>query len=202
MPCGNALFRPIRDSAPLRGQFWVARQSGRASEKLDDLGSGKGFDLSHIGPMPDNLAHYKAEIARLTGEVFVSKSGTVPRMPKKPPGPLQIALSARLRALQAELGRTDEEMAEMVKRGRTTWTNWVNAENMPEEQAMVDLCDRFKIKMEWLYRGEGDSMPARLFIRLELRLLGMDPDRVTPEEAAPITARVAFGDRVQIGALE
>jgi len=112
-------------------------------------------------------------------------------MPKKPPSQLQIDITRRLRAVQAELGRTDEQMAKMAKRGRTTWTNWVNFENMPVEQAMVDLCEAASISMDWLYRGVGGAMPTRLIIRLELRLAGVDPDKATPEQVAPIAARVA-----------
>lgn len=145
----------------------------------------------HADRMPDNLAWRKGDIASLTGARFASSSGNISRMPKKPPGPLQIAISSRLKAIQEELGKTDSEMAKIVGKGRTTWANWINKENMPEEQAMIDLCKSAKIRMDWLYRGDGDSMPVRLFIRLELRLLGVDPDTATPEQVAPVAAKVA-----------
>ncbi len=141
--------------------------------------------------MPDYLAWHKPLFARVTGKHPASGSGTLRRMPKKPPSQLQIDISARLRAVQAELGKTDEQMAQMAKRGRTTWTNWVNQENMPVEQAMVDLCGAASISMDWLYRGVAASMPSRLVIRLELRLAGIDPDKATPEQVAPVVARVA-----------
>lgn len=141
--------------------------------------------------MPDNLAVCKPLFARLTGARLVSHSGILLRMPKKPPSQLQIDITARLRAVQAEMGKTDEQMARMAKRGRTTWTNWVNRENMPVEQAMVDLCEAASISMDWLYRGVAGAMPTRLVIRLELRMAGLDPDSASPEQVAEIASRVA-----------
>lgn len=141
--------------------------------------------------MPDNLAGRKELFARVTGGRLDSSSGILPRMPKKPPSQLQLDITRRLRAVQAELGRTDAQMAKMARRGRTTWTNWVNSENMPVEQAMVDLCEGASISMDWLYRGVGGAMPSRLIIRLELRMAGLDPDKATPEQVAPVAARVA-----------
>lgn len=141
--------------------------------------------------MPDNLAFRKPLFARPSGGCLARNSGTLPRMPKKPPDQLQRDLTTRLRAVQAELGETDEQMAQRAKRGRTTWTNWVNLENKPNEQAMVDLCRATSITMDWLYRGVADAMPAKLVIRLELRIAGHDPDKATPEQVAPIAARMA-----------
>lgn len=113
------------------------------------------------------------------------------RMPKKPPGPLQLAVSARLKAIQEELGRTDAKMAKIAGTHRTTWANWVNRENMPEEEALIRLCEFTGASLEWLYRGRGDYMTTRLIIRLELRLLGIDPDTASPEEKASVAAKVA-----------
>lgn len=112
-------------------------------------------------------------------------------MPKKPPSELQIAVSARLNAIQKELGKNDTQMAKLVGVGRTTWGNWVNAENMPEEAAVIRLCDATGMNLEWLYRGNGQIMPASLLIRLELRLAGLDPDKATPAQKEPVAARVA-----------
>jgi transcriptional regulator with XRE-family HTH domain len=148
--------------------------------------------------MPDILASCNTLFARVTGTRSDIDSGMLRRMPKKPPSQLQVAITARLRAVQAELGRTDEQMATLAKRGRTTWTNWVNEENMPTEQAMVDLCEAASLSMDWLYRGVAASMPSRLVIRLELRLAGIDPDNATPEQVAPIAAKVAASALVSV----
>jgi transcriptional regulator with XRE-family HTH domain len=112
-------------------------------------------------------------------------------MRKKPPGTLQTIISARLKAVQDELGKTDGEMAKMVGAGRTAWSNWIKRQNMPEEEAMIRLCDKAQISLEWLYRGKSDMMPVKLFIRLELRLNNVDPNQATPEQVAPVAARVA-----------
>lgn len=188
----NAFLGPIGNRAPLGREVRMSRQRSRPTQEFDDVSGRKRFFVSeHTALMPDNLAHRKNLFARVTGERSASDSGMLLRMPKKPPSQLQIAITARLRAVQAELGKTDEQMAVMAKRGRTTWTNWVNRENMPVEQAMVDLCQAASISMDWLYRGVAGAMPTRLVIRLELRIAGLDPDNATPEQVAPIAARVA-----------
>lgn len=151
------------------------------------------------GYMPDNLADRKSDDARLTGGPSDRFPGILSRMPnvkrttlkvsaakgagrkkpKKPPSALQIDLACRLRAIQAEMGNSDQAMADLVGAGRTTWTNWTNAENMPEEEAMVRLCDEAKVTMEWLYRGIPDGLHLGHAIRLVARTKGLDPDSAT-----------------------
>jgi hypothetical protein len=141
--------------------------------------------------MPDILASCKPGLARHAGAQDAVESGNFGRMPKKPPGPLQIAVSARLAAVQEELNKSDAAMGKMLGCGRTTWGNWIHQQNMPEEGAMIRLCEMMGLSMEWIYRGIAATMPVRLFIRLELRLVGIDPDIATPEQVAPVAARAA-----------
>lgn len=96
---------------------------------------------------------------------------------KKPPSELQTAVSKRLRAVQAELGMTDQAMADYVGGvGRTRWGNWINENNLPAEDAMILLCDLEKLTMDWIYRGIINGLPTSRAIRLEARMQGMDPD--------------------------
>lgn len=98
---------------------------------------------------------------------------------KKPPTKLALALAQKLRAIQAELGKTDDGMADLLSIGRSRWTNWVNAENKPSEEAMMMLCDKAAVTMDWLYRDKPDGLALAHIIRLKARLLGLDPDIAT-----------------------
>ena len=70
-------------------------------------------------------------------------------------GELAQGIAARLRALQAELHLSDREMATRLNVSRGVWSGWVNARNLPSERAMILLCDRTGVDMDWIYRGEG-----------------------------------------------
>lgn len=137
-------------------------------------------------PPRQRLWHYTGMASEPT-----AKRRTKAAKEKKPPSPLQIILTQRLKAVQAELGATQEEMADRVGCTRSAWSNWLSKGNMPEETAMVRLCGKTGIRMDWLYRGDGDCMPAKLLIRLELRIAGIDPDKASPEEVAPVAAQLA-----------
>lgn len=100
-------------------------------------------------------------------------------MVRKPASQLQKDVSARLRAVQAEFGKTDEAMGMMVGVSRSVWKNWTNEENFPDEQAMVALCDLAHITLDWIYRGKLESVPLQVAIRLTARLKGMNPNEAT-----------------------
>lgn len=100
--------------------------------------------------------------------------------PKKRATQLQFAVAERLIALQAEVGLTDEKIAEKIGVSRTAWTNWKNLENKPEEEALVRLCHKYAVTMDWLYRGKTDQLPVAHAVRLTARLRGMNPDEATP----------------------
>lgn len=147
--------------------------------------------------MPVNLALGKIEYARTPGGPSDRFPGNVPAMPKpktakpnpnagdrrsrpkKPPSPLQLEIATRLRAVQAEMRCSDQAMADLLHVGRTTWTNWTNAENMPEEQAMIRLCEKAYVTMEWLYRGKPEGLTLANAIRLTARVSGQEPDTAT-----------------------
>ena len=100
-------------------------------------------------------------------------------MSKKPASPLQIAVSARLRVVQTELGLTDENMAALVGVSASRWKNWINQQNFPDEEAMVRLCLLAHITMDWIYRGDVASLPLAKAIRLTARARGLNPDETT-----------------------
>lgn len=103
-------------------------------------------------------------------------------MPKKPPSDLKIAICRRLRALQAELDLTQEEMAALAGVSRQSWSHYVGETSaaMPAEEAMIALCEgvpQYGLTLDWIYRGVTDCMPTRAAIRLTARLHGLDPDQ-------------------------
>lgn len=102
-------------------------------------------------------------------------------MPKKPPGPFQIAIANRLRAIQAEMGRTDAQMAALVGVPRSRWANWKAAGNKPDEEALCRLWRPAKVTLEWLYCGDPSRMELGDVIRLTARMMGEDPDNATVE---------------------
>jgi transcriptional regulator with XRE-family HTH domain len=102
-------------------------------------------------------------------------------MAKKPPSDLQTAVSRRLAAVQRELELSDDAIATRVGTNRTTWSNWINEQNMPEEAAMLKLCDIASLTLDWIYRGDLRLLPVDRAIRLEARLRGLDPDAATVE---------------------
>jgi transcriptional regulator with XRE-family HTH domain len=108
---------------------------------------------------------------------------------KKPPTALGLEVAARLRAIQAELGKTDKTMAEALKIERSRWSNWVLGA-MPAEEAMIELCDVAHVTLEWIYRGKPDNMLLAHAIRLTARVRGLDPDRAGPEVLIDEDAKV------------
>ena len=101
---------------------------------------------------------------------------------KKPPSKLKIAICRRLRALQAEMDRTQEEMAQLLGITRQSWSHYIGATSaaMPAEEAMIALCERateYGITLDWIYRGVTDCMPTKAAIRLTARLHGLDPNQ-------------------------
>lgn len=146
--------------------------------------------MQHGIDLPENLADGKPLVARISIAPEKLASGSIWGMAKKPPSDLQKAVTARLRAVQAELGKSDSQMARMVGVGRSRWSQWVGTSNMPAEEAMLTLCDKAGITLDWLYRGKVDLIPTRLAIRLELRAANIDPDLATEKERAAIVERV------------
>jgi hypothetical protein len=133
--------------------------------------------------MPENLAACKPVPARIPWTPENMACGTVWAMSSKPESDFRRALRMRLRAIQAEMKKSDSEMGKLTGVGRTTWGQWVGETgNKPAEEAMARLCGKAPINMDWLYRGKIDHLPLKLALRLELRIRGIDPDAATEEQ--------------------
>jgi transcriptional regulator with XRE-family HTH domain len=91
----------------------------------------------------------------------------------------------RLNAVREELGRSINGMSKLLGISRDVWSNWVKGRNWPDEEAMLFLCEKYGLTMDWIYRGQITSgVPLELALRLEARLDGKDPDK----EAAALLA--------------
>lgn len=106
--------------------------------------------------------------------------------PPKPDAPeLKTAVRRRLRAVQAELGYTQDQMGELVGESRSAWSNWVSElSEIPKPLPMIRLCHalpNWNLTLDWIYLGVRDHLPLRLAIRLRARELGVDPETATPE---------------------
>lgn len=188
--CRNAIHRPVGYGAALGAR----RRHDRfgTAQRFDDLGR------IHHDKLPEYLASRKMFVLNYGGDDrpllrqildMAILTATHPphstrKRAKKPPSEMQAMLVKRLQAVQAELKLTHEQMARRLGVGRTTWTNWLNSENKPEEEAMVRLCEFARVTMEWLYRGIPNTMEASHYIRLTARVEGDDPDRVSPRRTA------------------
>lgn len=121
--------------------------------------SQRGLDDDWLGRLSGAMGISKSA---LLNDAFVAPSPAPQRRETgKPPTELELAVSHRLRAIQAELNKTDDAMAKMLSIGRSRWANWINAENLPNEEAMILLCDKAKVTMDWLYRGKPDLTNAK-----------------------------------------
>lgn len=107
------------------------------------------------------------------------------------PSVLKLAVAQRLRAIQAELGATDQAIAAQIGATRQAWSNWVSMKRteMPAEEAMIALCAALKswrMTLDWIYRGDPELLITRVSIRLAARLRGMDPDQAEAEGRASV----------------
>ncbi len=105
----------------------------------------------------------------------------------------------RLRAIRAELGLSDAELARRLGVGRTTYLNW-ETENpskpvFPSEEAMAELCDVLPgLTLDYIYLGKLHSLRTDLAVRLTAREQGLDPlspDFRADQVGAAVAARVA-----------
>ncbi|MFP5477210.1 MAG: helix-turn-helix transcriptional regulator [Gammaproteobacteria bacterium] len=101
------------------------------------------------------------------------------------------AIARRLRAIRVELGLEQTAMAKWLDVGRTRYVNWEKAENFPSEQAMILLCDRTGVSLDYIYRGRLDAVPTALAIRLKAREMGIDPDSEGFDPTAVLSAAAA-----------
>jgi transcriptional regulator with XRE-family HTH domain len=102
-------------------------------------------------------------------------------------------IARRLRAIRMELGFDQAAMSSWLEIGRTRYVNWEKAENKPSEEAMVLLCDRTGVTLDYIYRGRLDAVQTGLAIRLTAREQGMDPDdpRFDPRDAMSALAQAS-----------
>ena len=70
-------------------------------------------------------------------------------------------------------------MADYVGMSRSAWVNATRQKggakvNKPPEEAMVRLCERCGLTMDWIYRGVFDRVPYAFALALQVEM-GTDP---------------------------
>lgn len=88
-------------------------------------------------------------------------------MKKKWDPALLAAVAARLNALMVAEGLRDADMARYFKLKPQTWNNYTQGNRpLPIDLALA-LVERFRITLDWVYRGERGLMPHALLLRIE-----------------------------------
>ncbi len=73
----------------------------------------------------------------------------------------------RLRVTAAELGfPTATLLAEHLRLERPAVDAWYNGRALVPVQAMLPICDRYHLTLDWIYRGDPGGMPMSRGIRL------------------------------------
>jgi transcriptional regulator with XRE-family HTH domain len=93
---------------------------------------------------------------------------------------MKARLVSRVRVLMQEYGWIQDDLARETGMSNSAAGNFLSLANYPDEEAMVRLCEITGVSMDWLYRGNLDSVPTKLAIRLQARLLGLDPEAAHP----------------------
>lgn len=76
-------------------------------------------------------------------------------------------IGSRLKATRSALDLTQEAIALAIGVERSAYKNWELGERFPDPIAMMRLCDRFGVSMDWIYRGKLDGMAHSLAIKIE-----------------------------------
>lgn len=85
---------------------------------------------------------------------------------------------ARLRATRRALGLSQRDAAKAAGVSEQRWSNWERGEHLLDVGAAMRFADRFRLTLDWLYRGDPAGLPFGLAERL------LSPPRDADEDAA------------------
>jgi transcriptional regulator with XRE-family HTH domain len=74
----------------------------------------------------------------------------------------RVMVGGRLRSMRKMLGLKSAQMCDILGIARNTYSQWESGVNLPDVRAMVDLCDRFGVTLDYIYRGDKSGLPLRL----------------------------------------
>jgi len=100
----------------------------------------------------------KSDLLDVTG-----KSDVVRRMADNPES--NEAIGKRLEITRLALGY--RQQTEIVAALGTTfsaalWNNWERGRERPKVDSAIELCKRFQLTLDWIYRGDKSGLPLRL----------------------------------------
>lgn len=72
------------------------------------------------------------------------------------------AIGQRLRLTREVLGLSQAEFADRCGIARNTYNQYEQGKNKPQLQLAIDMCERFNLTLDWLYRGDPSSLPYKL----------------------------------------
>lgn len=87
------------------------------------------------------------------------------RRPKAEPFGAE-AMAARLRALRATTGLSQQKFAEECGLGYKQWGNFETGSRIGIDAALI-LVNKYRITLDWIYLGNKDMMPNGLMRRIE-----------------------------------
>jgi len=89
--------------------------------------------------------------------------------------PYRVAVGERLRMTAAELGfPTATLFAEHIGLERPAVDAWYNGKALVPVQAMLPICDRYYLTLDWIYRGDASGLILARGIRLLAAMAGED----------------------------
>lgn len=102
-------------------------------------------------------------------------------MPKTHKRTDQAAVSAiahRMRLLRLATGLNQAEFARSIGVARTAWNNVEIEFSRIGVDAALKVCEKYRVTLDWIYRGDTSMMPTGLMKRIE-------EESVREEEAPP-----------------
>lgn len=77
------------------------------------------------------------------------------------------AVGKRLAQTTAALRLRDNEMAQRAGVSKSTWSNYVNGLRPLDIDAAIKLCERTKVTLDWLYRGDISGVARELADKID-----------------------------------
>jgi len=72
------------------------------------------------------------------------------------------AIGARLRLTREVLQLSQAEFADRCGIARNTFNQYEQGRNKPQIPLAIDICERFNLTLDWIYRGDPSGLPYQL----------------------------------------
>lgn len=91
---------------------------------------------------------------------------------------MQTGAGRRLAAVRQLAGLTQTKLGDILNVGQSTVAKWESGERMADPSRMAAVCARFKVSMDFLYRGRLEGLAHGLAVTLAQKhpdLVVIDP---------------------------